>query len=185
MKIVKILLIVFLSLFLIFFVTSFLTPSEYKTEVIVKVDASIEKSFKVFTDETKMAEWITGFVSVENLTGENNAVGSTYKIVMNDEGREIIMTETITAFKENEYFAFDMENDDVFTAVDISFTPIDSSQTEIKAKSLFIPKAMFIKVLMPLFEEEMHKRQDSNYLKLKKVIESEIDSITNNDESLN
>jgi uncharacterized membrane protein len=175
MKIVKVLLGCVLSIFLLLFIISFLTPSEYKTEITVTVDANVEKSFAIFCDEKNMEKWITGFVSIERLSGRNNEVGSTYKISMSDEGREIVMTETIMSFKENEYFAFDMENDDAFTSVDISFAALDSNTTKIVAKSLFIPRAMFIKVLMPLFESKMEEQQSTNYSNLKSLIETTSD----------
>lgn len=175
MKILKTLLVIVLLLFLIIFVASFLTPSEYKTNVSVQVNAGLEKSFYVFNDENNMQEWLAGFVSIEKQSGEKGQVGSTYKVVMQDDGREIEMIETITSFKENEYFSFVIENDDVFTSVDISFIALDTAQTEIVAKSLFIPKAMFVKALMPFFEGGMKVRQQNNYNNLKALIEASPD----------
>jgi uncharacterized membrane protein len=182
MKILKALLVIVLLIFFAVFVASFLTPSEYKINVAVTVDANVEKSFSIFNDESNMQEWITGFVSLEKISGENNQVGSTYRVVMQDDGREMEMIETITTFKENEYFSFDLEHDDIYTSVDISFTAIDTTQTELVAKILFIPKAMFVRALMPFFEDAMKARQQNNYMNLKKLIEASPDLLdeTNN-----
>lgn len=170
MKALKIVAIVLLSLFLVAFVISLVAPSEYRSESKVTINAPLKHTFAVFMEEDRMSEWLEGYVSMKLIEGNKLEVGSKHEMVMEIEGQRSVMIETVTGFKENEYFAFDLENDDVFMNMDISFSAKDSLTTEIVAKSVFIPKAFIVKVMMPLMDDG-GARQQKNYNNLKAIVE--------------
>ncbi len=171
MKFIKIFLSIVLILVVIFVLIGVFIPSfSYKNKVSVK--ASLNKTFAMFNDETRMGEWLTGFRSIETISGNRNEVGSKYRLVVFGHDEEIVMTEEMTAFKENELFAFNLDNDVMLADVEIKFSG-DSTRSEIRANTVVHGKNMFWKSLLPLFKSNMTKQSQTDYEKLKTIIETD------------
>jgi uncharacterized membrane protein len=89
-----------------FFVVSFLLTglvvkeTTYKAEVAV--NKSIEEVFKTFNNSENIKKWIPEIKSFEVLNNNPGKTGSTYKIVLDNKGQEITMTEKVMAFVPNE-----------------------------------------------------------------------------------
>ena len=84
MKILKWVLGIILLLIIIFFLLGVFTPSvSYSSEITV--DKSVTESWSVMQDESKLDQWITGYVKSEQLSGTPGTVGAVSNIhVMND-----------------------------------------------------------------------------------------------------
>ena len=75
MKILKIILGLVVGLALVFFAVGIFAPS-FTYENKVEVNASVEKAWAIFTDESRMGDWLTGFQSMETISGNPGEVGS-------------------------------------------------------------------------------------------------------------
>ena len=152
-----------------FFILGLIHPTgEYTNTTIV--NAPLEKTFDIFNDTTRMREWMPGMVSMENISGGANEVGSKWKTTFRDGERDIVMTETVTAFKTNELFAFNLSNEVMNSDNEIRFTA-KGNTTEIKAHCKYKGSNMFWRSMFVFFEGSMQQQQQEMYALLKKVIE--------------
>ncbi len=138
--------------------------------ITTTVNAPVEKTFAIFNDTTKLREWLTGFKYMENIRGKPNEVGSKWKVVFSDRGKEISMNETITAFKENELVSFNIANDFIKSKNEIRFIP-KGNTTEIVAKVSYRGTHIMQKSLLALLSASVKKQQEESYDLLKQVVE--------------
>jgi len=112
-KILKCLGVIILLLVSAFFSLGIFIPSlNYDNKILV--NKPVEQSFRVFTNVFSFSEWIPGFKNIKWLSGKQNEIGSKWEMTVVQEGEKYTMTETLTYFKENELFAFKLENDKIF-----------------------------------------------------------------------
>ncbi len=169
MKVLKFIGIAVLVLVVAFLAIGALVPSfEYKHRV--EVNAPVEHSWAVFSDLENMGKWVVGFKSMEKLSGNDNEVGCTYKLVFEENGRVIEMVEEVTAIKENELIAFSFDADPVVSNIEVHFNQIENG-TEIVAIKLVQGKNIFWKSLLWLSKSNMMKRGNEIYGNLKQLIE--------------
>ncbi|UCG28186.1 MAG: SRPBCC family protein [Bacteroidales bacterium] len=170
MKILKYILFPIAILVILFFSLGLLFPKvEYESKVIV--DRPVDKSFMVFLDVRKMSQWLTGFKSIELISGMPNMPGSRFLLTMEVNGREVTATEEVTGFRWNEMFAFTLENDIMTVSSEIRFVR-QEMKTEITGKNTVHGKNLFWKSLNVLLRNSMSRQSQEDYTKLKKVIEA-------------
>ncbi|MFQ5651512.1 MAG: SRPBCC family protein [bacterium] len=158
------------ALAVIFVLIGMFVPS-FTYENRIEVSKPVEHSFAVFSDPANMSEWLTGFKSMENLTGGPNEVGSTWKLVFVDGDEEIIMTEEVTGFKENELISFTLDNEVLEADIEVHFVRKNGT-TGILQSSKVEGKNLFWKSLLFLSKWNMTARGQENYVKLKHLIET-------------
>ena len=111
MKTVKIILGIITALTIVFFATGlFVKETNYTAQV--SVNKSIEEVFKTFNNQENLKNWIPEIKSFDVITENPGRTGSTYKMVVENQGQEITMTEKIMAYVPNEKVTifFDAEN---------------------------------------------------------------------------
>ncbi|MGH1364525.1 MAG: SRPBCC family protein [Calditrichia bacterium] len=173
MKILKILLAVvaFLAIALVVYGSM---NSPFTVETRVTVDRSVEQAWGVFAAEDKLTEWITGLEKIEFVDGaETEAVGNTYRLYFNEDGRETIVEEKVTAYVPNERMAFTIDHEMMYNETDIRFNSLGDQQCEVISVSKTEGKGMFMKGLMALSKSSIVERQQADYDKLKALIEAE------------
>lgn len=112
MKILKYVIIAFVALLVIFLLMGMMKPTvSYGHEITV--DKPVEEAWAVMMDESKYADWLKGFESMELIEGEKNAIGSKHKVVViPEEGAEpFTMIETLEAFEEYKFVEMDYDSD--------------------------------------------------------------------------
>ena len=187
MKYAKYLLYLILIIVLVFFGRGFLTPSvSYESEVLV--DKSIEESWAVMSDESRMSEWIKEIKKVENVSGTPNTVGAVSKIYMDNSGEDYILEETITSIKPNEQIAMTFSMD--FMKMDYEMLLSErEGKTHILTKSNTFGNGIFAKSILSFMTKPMKKEEDKNLNNLKIMIEEntidyfpvlEVDSLNEN-----
>jgi hypothetical protein len=131
MKILKWLLGILAVLAVAFFLIGVFIPTfTYETQIVV--DRPTEHAFAVFADESKLADWMTGFKSIETISGYANEIGSQYRLIFEEEGEVMEMIETVTAFEQNKLFAVKLVNDLMYVDTEIEFTE-EMGKTKIAA----------------------------------------------------
>src|SRR5436853_7852331 len=93
-----------------FFTLGLLHPTQ-EYNFSVNVNAPAEKTFAVFNDTSRIREWMPNFRAIENISGNAGQVGSKWKMIFFDHDKEIVMTETVTAFSLNQRFSSNLSND--------------------------------------------------------------------------
>src|SRR5882724_612658 len=110
MKIAKIIGATLAGIVLMFLSLGLLFPSyEYQSSIVV--NASPEKCWVVYHDTKKMNEWLEGFESLTLKSGEPLAAGSTYEIVVTDDGHRMVMNEKIIEVNAPTKVSYELNND--------------------------------------------------------------------------
>lgn len=169
-KFLKYFFIVLIILVVVFFLLGVFKPEQEYT-FSINVNSPVDKTFAVFNDTTRMREWMPNFQKIENISGSANQTGSKWRIVFHDHGKEIEMTETVTAFENNKLFAFDIENDFIVSHNDIHFDE-SANQTQITVHAKYKGGNMFSRSLFVLMNSSVKKMQAENFLMLKKIVEN-------------
>lgn len=163
--------ILIVGLFAGFFLIGVISPTvTYESEVLV--NKPVTESWSVFTDSTRMGEWLEGYKDQEQISGESNSVGSKYKMTFLQNGEEIILTEEITAYEELERFNFILEADALSSEVAISFSE-ESGRTRIHATSLVKGKNPIYRSMFALMKGTFAEQDQTAYDNLKLAIEGE------------
>jgi hypothetical protein len=168
-KFIRYALIVLLVITVVFFSLGFFKP-QLTLQNTVEVKSSLNHSFAVFENVNKMKDWMPGFKSIELTGGLPFMPGSTYKLVMDDNGKRIEMKETLTALRTNEIFSFTLENDVVYSEVVVHFSG-DDKRTTITADTKISGKNMFWRSMLVFAKGSIADKQQKMYEAMKAVIE--------------
>ena len=109
MKALKIIIVAILALIVFFFLTGIFVPTVQYSNTI-EIVAPPEKCWQVLHDTSRMANWMDGFKSLELQSGQPLEAGSTYQIVI-EQGERMVMHEELKEIRENEFVAFELNND--------------------------------------------------------------------------
>lgn len=177
MKILKYILFIIVALVVIFLAIGFIHPSvDYGHEI--KVNKPLKEAWAVSQDVSKLDQWLDGFKSIELLTGEEGAVGSTYKVIVNPgEGQpDFEMTETIVSIKEYDHINLRFNSE----MMDFEQTTLFTEQyggVMIKTESKVMGKGMVMRsmfALMEMLSGSFITQEAKNIEALKKVVEENV-----------
>lgn len=174
MKFLKYLLFFLIALTILFFACGLVCPSvKYGHEI--KVGKSLKEAWAVTQDDSKYDQWLEGFKSMELISGEKNAVGSKYKVIVNPgEGQpDFEMIETVVNIEEFDHvdLAFDSEMMDFKQT--ISFSKSGDS-TIVKTDSDVLGKGLVMRSMfcwMEIIGGSFQSQEEKNIEALKSVIE--------------
>ena len=140
-------------------------------KVTVTVNEPVEKIWDIFMNPNYLKHWLTGFVSIEHLSGSIGKEGSTSKMKFIERGKEMELTEKVLHVTPMQQYSFLMEHETLSTLTDVRFISI-GPLTEIIQAVQFTPKGFLMKLMMPLMKGEMKKRMTNDLKNLKEFIES-------------
>ena len=167
-KILKYFLLTIVVVLLGFFSVGLLHPS-YSYTNSIEIDCTVEEAFAAFTDESRADEWLIGYKGYEILEGEPPKPGSKFLMKFENEGQEMKFTETLTAFKENEEFTFDMETEFFTGTVQILFE--GSNPCTMTTHTYNEGTSTFYCSMFYLMKSAMQDQSQKNYDLLKEMIE--------------
>ena len=147
----------------------FMPRLDYKIKF--EVNKPVDQTFKSFMDVTLMGEWMSGFKKMETLSGKPGEVGSKYRFVFAEGDKDVIVDEEVIAMKENEVFAFSMENDFLNGTGEFRFTEKEG-KTEITYINDTAGKNIIYKTMLALFRSNIMERNTKDFEKLKLLIEN-------------
>ena len=172
MKIVKLIVSLAAGLFLAFALIGLFVP-QVEFNSTIDIGAPVDEVYAVYTDEALMGQWITGFVSIENISGAPLEVGSRWRLVFDDErGGEIEMIEEVTVVEPMQRFAFVSESDDVFMEDEARFFSDGVGGTRIEGTSVLRGRTWYMRSLLPLIKGSIQQRQDEDLERLRELIEN-------------
>jgi len=141
-------------------------------ETTITVNKPVAKAFDIFNDTTNMPKWLTGFQSMETVSGRPNEVGSRFRLTFSEGGTDIVMTEEVTAFRPGELIAFRMESDMMENNTTVRFAPSGGGGTEITGTTVMDGKGVVWGALLPLMKPMIEERSAADYGKLRDLIDA-------------
>lgn len=175
MKILKYLLGALALLFVLFFAVGMIHPSVgYGAEI--EVDKPLKEAWAVHKDFTKFDQWLDGFESIEHISGEPDAIGSKYKVVVIPQEGEppFEMIETLKAMEEFDHVTLHFDSEMMDFEQTTYFSEKDG-KTSIKTDSKVIGKGMVMRSMFALMEMlggSFTAQEAKNLGQLKNVIAS-------------
>lgn len=168
-RILKILGGLLLLLMIVFFATG-LVVKETTYQVSVTIDKPVEEVFKVFNNQSKLKDWIPSVKVFEPIEEKEGKVGSTYRMVVDNQGKDFEMTERITVFEENKRVGLEFDAQGMFKTDDIIFTSSGTSTTITNNASCrgttYLTKCMF-----PYFKSAFIKTDQASLDNFKTMVE--------------
>lgn len=170
MKVVRIILIAVAGMLLAFLSIGLLFPSyEYQSSIVV--NASPEKCWSIYHDTKKMAEWLEGFESLTLKKGETLSAGSTYEIVITDDGHRMVMSEKIIDVSAPTKIVYELNNDVLKSEFSFSFE--GTTTTTITSRYKITGNNILWKSILFLSKSYMTSSASEQLEGLKKVIEKQ------------
>lgn len=161
MKTVKIILGIITAITLVFFATGlFVKETNYTTQV--SINKSVKDVFETFNTSENIKNWIPEVKSFDVINENIGKTGSTYKIVVENQGQEITMTEKVMAYVPNEKVTLFFDAENMLKTDDYIFTEKDGITT-ITLNSSCKSDSYIMACMFPYFKGTF-KEQDQSYL---------------------
>ncbi len=158
-------------LFSFFLIGVIFPKSEYENTIVV--NRSIDKCWKVFSDDTLIYDWMPGLKKIEYVKGKEMQRGSEFKMHLVEAGQSYIITEKVNDVKEKELYSLTLNNEVLTNNVQFQFKETAPYTTEIKSINSVEAKNWFLKSLF-FFLESDFKEQDMKTLNnFKNLVESD------------
>ncbi len=141
-------------------------------KVTVTVNAPVEKVWDIFMNPANLKHWLTGFVSIEHLSGTIGQVGSISKMTFIEHGRQLEIIEKVLHLNSLQQYSFSMQSDTIDSLTDVRFVSIGQI-TEIIQAVQYSPNGFLMKIFMPFLKGKMKKRMTDDLSNLKAFIESQ------------
>ncbi len=154
-----------------FVLTGFFVPSvSYQSGV--EINKPREFAWAQFVDESKAKEWMPGFKRFELISGKPQEVGSKFKLIIEDQGQEYILTETMTDFRAPELFGFTLENEVLKNEVKVTFTE-QNGKTFITQNEKVTGANVFWRAMFFWMKSSLNENSKSTLNGLKSFIEAQ------------
>ena len=172
-KILGFLLLLIIGAVVVFFAPGVMS-GDLENETRFVIDRPKDHVWKKFEDESKMSEWLKGFKSIETIEGKPRTVGSKHRVTFEQDGQVIEMIETMTAYEEGRRFALTLENEVMYSEVDVSLVDKGLS-TEVVQKEKFRGQNLFWHSLFYWLKSSFVEQSKENMANFKKYAEKELD----------
>lgn len=141
------------------------------TKVTVTINQPVETVWDKLMNPDNLKFWLIGFISAEHVSGEYGQTGAISKLKFNERGKEMEITETVTAIKPNQQYSFTMSSTAFNAETDIRLISF-GNRTEMIQKVQFFSKQFFMKLFMPLIKKAMKKRMENELIRFKNFVET-------------
>lgn len=165
-----------LTLLFVIVIGTGIVVKETTYEVKIEVNKPIDEVFALFNDKNKLKEWTPTIKLFEPINETANHVGSTYKVIVDNNGKDFEMTEKVLAFEKNkkvsiEFDAQGMLKTDVITFKSVGNKTIITNNASCKGTNFML------KCIFP-FSKGMFKKEDQKYLdNFKKFAEAQVETV--------
>jgi uncharacterized membrane protein len=169
MKTIKIILGIITAFVVVFLATGLLIKeTSYTTQITI--NKSVEEVFETFSNSENIKKWIPEIKSFEVIKENIGKTGSSYKIVIENQGQEILMTQKVIAYVKNEKLTLYFDAENMLKRDDYIFTEKEGN-TVISVNTSCQSESYLMACVFPYFKGTFQK-QDQSYLNnLKTYIE--------------
>ncbi len=139
--------------------------------VEVTLDKSRQEVWKAFDSPANMRKWQPTLKSFEPVSGTPGQVGAVSRLTYDENGRSIVLTETITLRQELVAFAGMYDSGHAVNTVQNSFTEVAPGRTKwvMEADLLF---RGFLKLMAPFIRGTIEKRMRTDVERFKTLLEA-------------
>jgi uncharacterized protein YndB with AHSA1/START domain len=143
-----------------------------KFTIEVVIDQPREKVWEVFDNPANMSKWQPTVKSFELQSGEPGQPGSVSKLVYDENGREVVLTETITSRNYPDEFSGTYEAPSTWNHLTNKFIPLGDKQTKWVMEAEFRFDGL-MKLFLPFMKGSLVKRTQEDMQRFKQLAESQ------------
>ena len=143
-----------------------------KQKFEIEIDASATRVWAAFTNPTNMKRWVQNFESITVTSGEAGQPGSTADVVFNENGKKVVLKETVTERREGTFFAGTYESPHGATLIVHHFEPVDDHTTRWTSWCNFTFKG-FMRFLSLFIAGAIRKRTEGDMARFKLMVETD------------
>ncbi len=143
-----------------------------KFENRIIINAHVQKVWDVFTDESMLKAWLSGYKSSRTLSGKPLTIGSKHEMVLEENGREMKFIETVTQVDVPSTYGFTLSHDKMCSK-NLTTLKESGEQTELIQQVDFKATSFLFKLMMPLLKSSICKKSEKDLIKLKALIEND------------
>lgn len=161
MKTIKIILGIITTIVVIFLATGLLVKeTNYSTQVTI--NKPVEEVFDAFSTSENIKNWIPEIKSFEVINENIGKTGSSYKIIIDNQGQDIEMTQKVIAYVKNEKVTLFFDAENMLKRDDYIFKE-KNGITTITSNSSCQSESYLMACMFPYFKGTF-KEQDQTYL---------------------
>lgn len=146
---------------------------QYAIKTSVTINASPEQVWDKLMNPDNLKHWLTGFISIEHISGTPGNAGSISILKFKERRKEVEITETVVISNPCEHYdyGFRMENAEFSSDTNIRLVSFGTKTDLIQTVQLS-PNSFILKLLMPLLKGSFERRTQTELMKLKSFIET-------------
>jgi carbon monoxide dehydrogenase subunit G len=129
---------------------------EFSHEVVINKDR--EEVWKIFDNPDNLKKWQPTLKSFEPQSGQPGQVGATSKLIYEENGREIVLTETIKSRDYPQEFSGSYSSSHVTNNLTNKFLALDDGATKWVMDCEVVFHALLLKMFGPLMKGAFVKR---------------------------
>jgi predicted small secreted protein len=161
MKTIKIILGIITAIVVVFLATGLIIKeTSYVTQV--SINKSVEVVFETFNNSENIKNWVPEVKSFDVVNENIGKTGSVYKMVVENQGQEIVMTQKIIAFVKNEKVTLFFDAENMLKRDDYVFVE-KNGITTITLNSSCQSESYLMACMFPFFKGTFQE-QDQTYL---------------------
>lgn len=169
MKAIKIILGIIIAITLVFFATGLIVKEvQYTTEV--EVNKSVEEVFKKFQDIEFRKKWLPEIKLIEPINETPQKIGSTYKMIIENQGQEMQMTEKIKAYEQDKKITYQFTSNEMLKTDDYNFIS-EGNITKIIQHSTVYSNSYLLACTFPWFKGKFEQLSQNYMNRFKELVE--------------
>ena len=131
-----------------------------------------EAVWNAFDNPDNLRKWQPTLQSFEHQEGTKGQPGAVSVLTYEENGKRIVMTETITVRREPEEFAGTYDNAMAINIIRNTFTALDAGRTRWAMESEFLFKTFLYRVFAPLIRGLVDRRIKTDMERFKQLMEN-------------
>lgn len=169
MKRIKIILGVIIAITLVFLVTG-LIVKDIKYSAEVEIDKPIGEVFRLFQDVETRKKWMPEIKSIDSIKVTPQKLGSTYKVIVDNQGENLEVIEKIKAYIPNEKVTLQFSSKAMLKTEDFNFTE-QNGKTKIVQYSTLQTNSYLLACTFPWFKSKFESLAQNYLNDFKAVVE--------------
>jgi len=133
-----------------------------------------EDVWRLFDNPENMKKWQPSLKKFEHQSGHQGHVGAVSKLTYEENGREIVMTETITYRSEPDGFSGEYTTRQAINKISNYFMKVEDGKTRWAVDCEFIFNGFLLKLISPLMKGAIRKRIVKDMNQFKQLAESQM-----------
>jgi len=140
-------------------------------ETTIEINEPPSEVYEFLMDVESLPLWLSNFIKLERISGEEGTVGSISKHTYKERGRVIEMIEEIKAIEENRLFEGMLKSEKFDMLIRNELEPVGEEGTILKVTAEFTPKTLLNKILFLIAKKKTIKRHREDLQRLKDAVE--------------